>query len=77
MKNVKWTLTGHILTIRVDLTPEVALPVPAKAPMIAHTEGNAPLGPERKKRIGLHVYRLRKGQTGHLIHVCGVQWHRG
>lgn len=59
MKNVEWTLDGHILTIRVDLSQEFGPSSSGKTTIIASTEGNVAIGPDREEKIGLNVYRPR------------------
>ena len=44
MKNVELTLTGDILTIRVDLTQTFGPSSSGKTTIIASTEGNVPIG---------------------------------
>lgn len=59
IKNVKWTLDGDILTIRVDLSQTFGPSSSGKTTIIASTEGNVSVGPDREEKIGLNVYRPR------------------
>ena len=59
MKNVELTITGDILTIRVDLTQTFGPSSSGKTTIIASTEGNVAVGPGREEKIGLNVYRPR------------------
>ena len=64
MKNVELILEGDILTIRVDLRQTFGPSSSGKTTIIASTEGNVPVGPDRGEKIGLNVYRSRKhGET--------------
>ncbi len=60
MKNVDWTIEGDILTIRIDLTQDFGPSSSGKTRIIASTEGNIPVGPDRDEKIGLNVYRPKK-----------------
>ena len=59
MKNVELSLDGDILTIRVDLAQSFGPSSSGKTTIIASTEGNVPVGPDRIEKIGLNVYRPR------------------
>ena len=59
MKNVELSLDGNILTIRVDLSQTFGPSSSGKTTIIASTEGNVPVGPDRDEKIGLNVYRAR------------------
>jgi len=59
MKNVELALDGAILTIRVDLSQTFGPSSSGKTTIIASTEGNIPVGPDRDEKIGLNVYRSR------------------
>ena len=58
MKNVKVTIEGDILTIKVDLTKEFGPSSSGKTIIIASTEGNVSI-PDRDEKIGLNVYRKK------------------
>ena len=58
MKNVEMTVSGNILTIKVDLTKEFGPSASGKTTIIASTEGNITV-PEREEKIGLNVYRRK------------------
>lgn len=60
MKNVEWTLDNNILTIRIDLTQTFGPSSSGKTTIIASTEGNVSVAPDRDEKIGLNVYRPRK-----------------
>jgi len=59
MKNVELSLDGHILTIRVDLTQTFGPSASGKTTIIASTEGNVSVRPDREEKIGLNAYRAR------------------
>ncbi len=64
MKNVNLTLEGDILTIRIDLRQTFGPSTSGKTTIIASTEGNVSVSPDRDEKIGLNVYRSRKsGET--------------
>ena len=58
MKNVEMTVSGNILTIKVDLTKEFGPSASGKTIIIASTEGNITI-PEREEKVGLNVYRKK------------------
>lgn len=58
MKNVEMTVTGKILTIKVDLSKEFGPSASGKTIIIASTEGNITI-PEREEKVGLNVYRKK------------------
>jgi hypothetical protein len=58
MKNVELTVSGNILTIKVDLTKEFGPSASGKTTIIASTEGNITV-PEREEKVGLNVYRKK------------------
>lgn len=58
MKNVEMTVTGNILTIKVDLSKEFGPSASGKTTIIASTEGNITV-PEREEKVGLNVYRKK------------------
>ena len=59
MKNVGLSLDGNILTIRVDLSQTFGPSSSGKTTIIASTEGNVTVAPDRDEKIGLNVYRSR------------------
>jgi len=59
MKNVELSLDGNILTIRVDLSQTFGPSSSGKTTIIASTEGNVTVAPDRDEKIGLNVYRSR------------------
>ncbi len=59
MKNVELSVNGDILTIRVDLSQTFGPSSSGKTTIIASTEGNVAVGPDRDEKIGLNVYRGR------------------
>lgn len=58
MKNVEMSVSGHTLTIKVDLTQEFGPSSSGKTIIIASTEGNFQL-PGRAEVVGLNVYRKK------------------
>jgi hypothetical protein len=58
MKNVRLTVEGNILTIRVDLAKEFGPSASGKTIIIASTEGNISV-PDREEKVGLNVYRKK------------------
>ena len=58
MKNVEFSVTGNILTVKVDMTKEFGPSSSGKTIIIASTEGNFPL-PGRTEVVGLNVYRKK------------------
>jgi hypothetical protein len=58
MKNVRLTVEGNILTIRVDLAKEFGPSASGKTIIIASTEGNVSV-PDREEKVGLNVYRKK------------------
>ena len=58
MKNVEMTVTGNILTIKVDLSKEFGPSSSKKSVIIASTEGNVSV-PDRQEKVGLNVYRTK------------------
>ena len=58
MKNVEMTVTGNILTIKVDLSKEFGPSSSKKSIIIASTEGNVSV-PDRQEKVGLNVYRMK------------------
>jgi len=58
MKNVELTVTGNVLTIKVDLSKEFGPSASGKTTIIASTEGNITI-PDREEKVGLNVYRKK------------------
>jgi hypothetical protein len=58
MKNVEMTVSGNILTIKVDLSREFGPSASGKTTIIASTEGNVTI-PDRDEKVGLNVYRKK------------------
>ena len=58
MKNVEMTVSGNILTIKVDLSKAFGPSASGKTTIIASTEGNITI-PEREEKVGLNVYRKK------------------
>ena len=58
MKNVEFSVTGNILTVKVDMTKEFGPSSSGKTIIIASTEGNFHL-PGRTEVVGLNVYRKK------------------
>ena len=58
MKNVELSVSGDILTIKVDLTKEFGPSSSGRTMIIGTTEGNYPL-PTRTEIVGLNVYRKK------------------
>lgn len=58
MKNVEMSMSGSILTIKVDLSKEFGPSASGKTIIIASTEGNISV-PDREEKVGLNVYRKK------------------
>ena len=58
MKNVEMSISGSILTIKVDLSKEFGPSSSGKTIIIASTEGNISV-PDREEKVGLNVYRKK------------------
>ena len=58
MKNVEMTVSGTILTIKVDLSKEFGPSASGKTIIIASTEGNVTIQ-DREEKIGLNVYKKK------------------
>lgn len=56
MRNVEISVSGDILTLRVDLTKEFGPSSSGKTIIIASTDGNQTI-PDRDERVGLNVYK--------------------
>jgi len=59
LKNVEMSVTGNILTIRVDLTKDFGPSSSGKTIIIASTEGNAPVPGNDAVKVGLNVYKKK------------------
>ncbi|MGH8615850.1 MAG: hypothetical protein ACREYF_28520 [Gammaproteobacteria bacterium] len=59
MKNVEMSVEGNILTVKIDLTKEYGPSSSGKTIIIASTEGNVSVPPDREEKIGLNVYRKK------------------
>jgi hypothetical protein len=59
MTNVEINKTGNKLTITVDLSKNSGPSKSGKSIVIASTEGNNLIDPEKKIYLGLNVYSLR------------------
>jgi len=58
MKNVEMSVSGNILTIKVDLSKEFGPSSSGKTIIIGSTGGNISV-PDREEKIGLNVYRKK------------------
>ena len=59
MKNVKMSLEGDILTIRVDLSKDFGPSASGKTIIIASTEGNVVIPGREGAKVGLNVYKKK------------------
>ncbi len=59
MQNIGLAMNRDSLTIRVDLSQSFGPSSSGKTTIIAPTEGNVPVGPDREEKIRLNVYRAR------------------
>lgn len=59
MTNVEINKTGNKLTVTVDLSKNSGPSKSGKSIVIASTEGNNLIDPEKKIYLGLNVYSLR------------------
>ncbi len=59
MTNVEINKTGSKLTVTVDLSKNSGPSKSGKSIVIASTEGNNLIDPEKKIYLGLNVYSLR------------------
>lgn len=58
MKNIKTSIDGNILTIKVDLSQEFGPSASGKSIIVGSTLGNKPVSPKFPDiRIGVNVYR--------------------
>lgn len=56
MKNMELSVSGDILTIKVDLSKEFGPSASGKTIIIGSSEGNITI-PGREEKVGLNVYR--------------------
>jgi hypothetical protein len=56
MKNMEMSVSGEILTIKVDLSKEFGPSASGKTIIIGSSEGNIAV-PGREEKVGLNVYR--------------------
>jgi hypothetical protein len=56
MKNMDMSVSGDILTIKVDLSKEFGPSASGKTIIIGSSEGNITV-PGREEKVGLNVYR--------------------
>jgi hypothetical protein len=56
MKNMDMSISGDILTIKVDLSKEFGPSASGKTIIIGSSEGNITV-PGREEKVGLNVYR--------------------
>jgi len=61
MKNVKMTVEGNLLVIRVDLDKNFGASSSGKSVIIASTGGNVAVPEREEVKVGLNVYRPRNG----------------
>ncbi|MBF0518384.1 MAG: hypothetical protein HQK92_01520 [Nitrospirae bacterium] len=59
MKNVEMSLSGNILTIKVDISKEFGLSSSGKTTIIASTEGNQSVDGAETVKVGLNVYKKK------------------
>ena len=59
MKNVELSITGNILTIKVDISKTFGASKSGKTTIIASTEGNIGAPTREDVRIGLNVYKAK------------------
>lgn len=59
MKNIEMSVTGNILTIKVDISKTFGPSKSGKTTIIASTEGNIGVPTREDIRIGLNVYKSR------------------
>jgi hypothetical protein len=59
MKNVEMSVSGNVLTIKVDLSKEFGPSSSGKTIIIASTEGNVSIE-NREEKVGLNVYRKKQ-----------------
>lgn len=61
MKNVEMKVEENILTIKVDLKKEFGPSASGKTIIIASTEGNISIPDYEESKVGLNVYKKKKG----------------
>ena len=59
MKNVELSVSGSILTIKVDITKELGSSASGKSIIVATTEGNMSVPDVDGMKIGLNVYKKK------------------
>ncbi|MBF0464620.1 MAG: hypothetical protein HQK88_02770 [Nitrospirae bacterium] len=59
MKNVEMSLSGNILTIKVDISKEFGLSSSGKTIIIGSTEGNQSVDGAETVKVGLNVYKKK------------------
>ena len=59
MKNIEMSVTGNILTIKVDITKTFGPSKSGKTTIIASTEGNIGVPTREEVRVGLNIYKSR------------------
>jgi ABC-type molybdate transport system ATPase subunit len=59
MKNIEMSVTGNILTIKVDITKTFGPSKSGKTTIIASTEGNIGVPGKEEVRVGLNVYKSK------------------
>jgi len=57
MKNVEMSVSGNVLTIKVDLKKEFGPSKSGKTIVIATTEGNTDVPENSGTKIGLNIYK--------------------
>ena len=59
MKNIDMTVSGNILTIKVDLSKTYGPSKSGKTTIISTSEGNIPIPGHQDIKMGLNVYKGR------------------
>ena len=59
MKNVEMSVSGTVLTIKVDLSKDFGPSSSGKTIIIASTEGNVSIPGQEDSKIGLNVYKYK------------------
>ena len=59
MKNVELSITGNILTIKVDISKTFGASKSGKTTIIASTEGNIGAPTREDVRVGLNIYKIK------------------
>ena len=57
MKNVEISVSGNIMTVKVDLTKTFGRSKSGKTEIIATTEGNVSVDGSGKIKMGLNIYK--------------------